>query len=164
VRRARLPAAALPLEQALPLLTRCRALGAGGRGRASASTAFWGAAVTVALSLLARARVLPGVSAQAFDAWRVGPYDAQDLERLRVLAVAMPPEARAVPVHGVSPLTPAAEPLLRAFLDAIADSLTRTSCWRRSSRRDGRGGESAISDSAVGSCLYGWRRRGEAMQ
>ncbi|MFI1097367.1 DEAD/DEAH box helicase [Streptomyces sp. NPDC020917] len=43
----------------------------------------------------------------------------------------MPPEARAVPVPGLSPLAlPAAEPLLRAFLDAVADSLTRTPAAR----------------------------------
>jgi superfamily II DNA or RNA helicase len=131
VRRAEVPAAAVPVGQALPLLTRCRALGADGSGRASAATAFWGAAATLALSLLARGRVLPGVSAEGFDAWRVGPFDAGDLERLRALAAAMPPEARAVPVPGLSPLTlPAAEPLLRAFLDAVADSLTRTPASR----------------------------------
>ncbi|WP_225846847.1 DEAD/DEAH box helicase [Streptomyces sp. HPF1205] len=131
VRRARVPAAVLPVEQALPLLTRCRALGADGSGRASAATAFWGAAATLALSLLARGQVLPGVSADGFDAWRIGPYDAQDLERLRALAAAMPPQARAVPIPGVSPLTlPPAEPLLRAFLDAVADSLTRTPASR----------------------------------
>ncbi len=131
VRRAGVPAAVLPVEQALPLLTRCRALGADGSGRASAATAFWGAAATLGLSLLARGRVLPGVSAEGFDAWRVGPYDAGDLERLRALAAGMPPQARAVPVPGLSPLAlPAAEPLLRAFLDAVADSLTRTPASR----------------------------------
>src|SRR5690242_1065383 len=36
VRRAGVQAAAVPVEQALPLLTRCRALGADGSGRASA--------------------------------------------------------------------------------------------------------------------------------
>src|SRR5262245_34333285 len=49
VRRARVVAVLLTVDQALPLLTRCRALGADGSGRASAdgvsmSTAFWGAA------------------------------------------------------------------------------------------------------------------------
>jgi superfamily II DNA or RNA helicase len=127
VRQARVPAVIVPVEQALPLLTRCRALGADGSGRASAGTAFWGAAAVLGLSLLARGRVLPGVSPEGFDAWRVGPLDAADHERLGSLAAAMPPEARAVAVPGLSPLTlPAAEPLLRAFLDAVADALTRT--------------------------------------
>lgn len=131
VRRARVVAVLLPVEQALPLLTRCRALGAYGSGQASTdsarrSTAFWGSAALLGLGLLARGRVLPGVSPQGFDAWRVGPLDAEDHERLGSLACAMPPEARAVAVPGLSPLAlPAAEPLLRAFLDAVADSLTR---------------------------------------
>lgn len=131
VRRARVPAVLVPVEQAMALLTRCRALGAGGGGRASASTAFWGAAAVLGLNLLARGRVLPGVSPEGFDAWRVGPLDVADQERLASLAAAMPPEARSVAVPGLSPLTlPLAEPLLRAFLDAVADSLTRTPAAR----------------------------------
>jgi SNF2 family DNA or RNA helicase len=43
----------------------------------------------------------------------------------------MPPEARAVPLPGSSPLAlPAAEPLLRAFLDAVADGLPRSPAAR----------------------------------
>ncbi|MDI5969793.1 DEAD/DEAH box helicase [Streptomyces sp. SL13] len=129
VRRARVPAVSVPVQQALPLLTRCRALSAS--GRASDSTAFWGAAALLGLSLLARGRVLPGVSPEGFDAWRVGPLDIADRERSGALAAAMPPGARAVPVPGLSPLAlPAAEPLLRAFLDAVADTLTRSPAAR----------------------------------
>ncbi|MFJ9377615.1 SNF2-related protein [Streptomyces sp. NPDC101455] len=132
VRRARVVAVLLPVEQALPLLTRCRALGADGSGRASAGTAFWGTAGLLGLRLLARGRLLPGVSPDGFDAWRAGPLDAEDHERLSSLAAAMPPEARAVAVPGLSPLTlPAAEPLLRAFLDAVADSLARPPAARQ---------------------------------
>ncbi|MEU9241312.1 DEAD/DEAH box helicase [Streptomyces sp. NPDC048385] len=132
VRRARVVAALLPVEQALPLLTRCRALGADGGGRASAGTAFWGTAALLGLRLLARGRMLPGVSPEGFDAWRVGPLDTEDHERLASLAAAMPPEARAVAISGLSPLAlPAAEPLLRAFLDAVADSLARPPAARQ---------------------------------
>ena len=122
-------AVCVPVGQAVPVLTRCRALAAS--GRASASTQFWGTAAVLGLNLLARGRVLPGVSADGFDAWRVGPLDTGDREKLAALAAAMPPEARAVPVPGLSPLAlPAAEPLLRAFLDGVADSLTRTPAAR----------------------------------
>ncbi len=132
VSRARVAAVLLPVEQALPLLTRCRALGVHGGGRVSAGTAFWGAAALHGLDLLARGRVLPGVSPEGFDAWRVGPLDADDHERLGGLAAAMPPEARAVAVPRLSPLAlPPAEPLLRAFLDAVADSLTRPPAARK---------------------------------
>ncbi len=103
VRRARVVAVLLPVEQALPLLTRCRALGADGSGRASAGTAFWGTAAMLGLQLLARGRMLPGVSPEGFDAWRAGPLDTEDRERLASLAAAMPPEARAVAVPGLSP-------------------------------------------------------------
>ncbi|MFJ7592725.1 DEAD/DEAH box helicase [Streptomyces sp. NPDC097617] len=132
VRRARVAAVPLPVENALPLLTRCRALGGDGSGRASASTAFWGTAALLGLALVGRGRMLPGVSPEGFDAWRAGPLDAEDHERLVSLAAAMPPEARAVAVPGLSPLTlPAAEPMLRAFLDAVADSLARPPAARQ---------------------------------
>ncbi|OPC85067.1 ATP-dependent helicase [Embleya scabrispora] len=136
VRRTRVIAAVLPVGQALPLLTRCRALaadhdepastGAPPAGNAPRSAAFWGAAALYGLWLVARGRVLPGVSPGGFDAWRVGPLDVEDHERLASLAAAMPPEARAVAIPERSPLTlPAVEPLLRAFLDALADALAR---------------------------------------
>ena len=88
---------------------------------------FWAAAARFAVHLVARGRLLPGVSPAGFDAWRVGPLDADDADRLHALATAMPPTARAVPVPGSHPpALPAAAPLLRAFLDAVADVLPRT--------------------------------------
>jgi superfamily II DNA or RNA helicase len=122
VRRREVPAMIVPLPQALaPLVVARRMPGA------DPATAFWGAAAVLALQLLARGRLLPGVSPQGFDAWRIGPYDPDDARRVRELAAAMPPEARAHPLPGVAPLQlPAAEPLLRAFLDALADALPRT--------------------------------------
>ncbi|WSR66730.1 DEAD/DEAH box helicase [Streptomyces sp. NBC_01198] len=179
----------LPVEQALPLLTRCRALGA--TGRASATTAFWGAAATLALTLLARGRVQPATTPAGAAAWQVGPLDPADHDRLSALAATMPPELRAAalragagglagpggsqwdpvaaasspalpaaappgacgvvwpggspgdpvaggsvpavssPGPGAAPEVPAAEPLVLAFLDAVADALTRTPAARQ---------------------------------
>ncbi|RKN05819.1 DEAD/DEAH box helicase [Streptomyces radicis] len=120
------PAVALPVAEALPVLTRARAAGSG----ADAAAAHWGAAAVLALQLAARGRLLPGLSAADHDAWRLGPLDAADAERLRALADAMPPHARAVPLpepgEDGGPLLPAAAALLRAFLDAVADGLPRT--------------------------------------
>ncbi|WP_392676530.1 DEAD/DEAH box helicase [Streptomyces sp. LN785] len=122
VRRRDVDATIVPVSQALPALGRMR--GVPGADRAAA---FWGAASVLALQLLARGRLLPGVSPGGFDAWRIGPYDQQDMARVRELAAAMPPEARAVPLAGPAPVRlPEAEQLLRAFLDAVADALPRT--------------------------------------
>ena len=122
VRRRDVAATIVPVSQALPALGRMR--GVPGADRAAA---FWGAATLLALQLVARGRLLPGVSPGGFDAWRIGPYDQQDVARVRELAAAMPPEARAVPLAGPSPIRlPEAEPLLRTFLDAVADALPRT--------------------------------------
>ncbi|WP_107464980.1 DEAD/DEAH box helicase [Streptomyces sp. MA5143a] len=116
------PVVSLPVSAALPVLTRARAT-----ADADRSTVFWGTAAVMALQLVARGLLLPGVTAAGHDAWRIGPLRAEDLERVRELAAAMPPEAHAVPVDHTSPLRlPDPERLLRAFLDAVADSLPRS--------------------------------------
>ncbi|GAB7029737.1 DEAD/DEAH box helicase [Streptomyces sp. NPDC021749] len=116
------PALVLPVADAVPVLTRLRA------GRTThPAAAFWGAAAVLALQLAARGRLLPGVSPEGYDAWRIGPLDAADIERLRELAAAMPPYAHAAPLPGTDPVElPEPERHLRAFLDAVADGLPRS--------------------------------------
>lgn len=117
-----LPAVMLPLRAALPVLTRARARAQGHR-----AAAFWGAASVLALQYVARGLLLPGLSPTDHDAWRVGPLGAADVDRIRRLAAAMPPEAHAVPLSTAEPLRlPDPELLLRAFLDAVADTLPRS--------------------------------------
>ncbi|MFF7952141.1 DEAD/DEAH box helicase [Streptomyces griseorubiginosus] len=112
----------LPVRAALPVLTRARASAQGHR-----ATEFWGAAAVLALQCVARGLLLPGLSPADHDAWRVGPLDAADIERVQRLAAAMPPEAHAVPLSTAEPLRlPDPEQLLRAFLDAVADALPRS--------------------------------------
>ncbi|GHA82327.1 SNF2-related protein [Streptomyces termitum] len=116
------PAVSLPVATALPLLTAARHHPA-----AHPATACWGAAALHALHLVARGRLLPGLTADDLDAWRAGPLDAEDIAHLRAVAAAMPYEAHPVPVTGPGPLAlPDPEALVRAFLDAVADTLPRT--------------------------------------
>ncbi|PZH14238.1 ATP-dependent helicase [Streptomyces sp. NTH33] len=116
------PAAVLPVRTALPVLTHARAAGQGHR-----AGVFWGAAAVLGLRLVARGLLLPGLSAGDHDAWRAAPLRGQDAEDVRTLAASMPPEAHAVPVDGSEPLRlPDPERLLRAFLDAVADTLPRS--------------------------------------
>ncbi|MGC9376978.1 DEAD/DEAH box helicase [Streptomyces sp. MH13] len=118
----RVPAVVLPVRAALPVLTRARARADGHR-----ATVFWGAVAVEALHLVARGLLLPGLSASGHDAWRIGPLGAEETERVRHLAAAMPPEAHAVPVDDAEPLRlPDPERLVRAFLDALADTLPRS--------------------------------------
>ncbi|MEU3935807.1 DEAD/DEAH box helicase [Streptomyces sp. NPDC029044] len=122
VGEASVPAVVMPVRTALPVLTRARAAAQGHR-----STLFWGAAALHALRLAARGLLLPGLSPGDHDAWRAGPLNAQDIEDLRRLAAAMPPEAHAAPLAGDGPLRlPDPEQLLRAFLDAVTDTLPRS--------------------------------------
>jgi superfamily II DNA or RNA helicase len=115
------PVVRVPVADALPILARARRA-----GDAHRAAAFWGAVAVLGLQLVARGRLLPGLTPGDHDAWRVGPLDAGDVDRIRALADAMPAEARAQPVPGGALELPAAEPLVRAFLDAVADTLPRS--------------------------------------
>ncbi|MFE3677150.1 DEAD/DEAH box helicase [Streptomyces griseus] len=116
------PAALLSVADALPLLVRARR-----HGSAHPATRCWGAAALHALHLVARGRLLPGLTADGHDAWRAGPRDAEDVAHLRAVAAALPPEGHAVPLPGSGPLRlPDPEALIGAFLDAVADTLPRT--------------------------------------
>ncbi|MFJ8637175.1 DEAD/DEAH box helicase [Streptomyces sp. NPDC093568] len=118
----RVPAVLLPVRAALPALARART-----SSQASGAGVFWGTAAVLALQLVARGLLLPGLSAADHDAWRAGPLRPENIERVRALAAAMPPEAHAVPLSGVGPLRlPDPERLVRAFLDAVADALPRS--------------------------------------
>ncbi|MEE1665559.1 DEAD/DEAH box helicase [Streptomyces sp. WAC07094] len=122
VRRATVPAVSVPVVEALPLLTRARRDPA-----AHPATACWGAAALHALRLVARGRLLPGLSPEGYDAWRAGPLEPDDITHLRAVAAALPYEGHAVPLPGKGPLLlPEPEALVRSFLDAVADTLPRT--------------------------------------
>lgn len=131
-----LPVLRLDLADALPVLAHARrtheqaarpaADGDADAGAVHPAAAFWGGALALALHLAARERLLPGVSPGGYDAWRTGPYDPEDVLRLRELAAAAPPEALALPAAPGSGLLPEADTALRAFLDAVADVLPRT--------------------------------------
>ncbi|MEV1010667.1 DEAD/DEAH box helicase [Streptomyces sp. NPDC049881] len=118
------PAYVLPIADAVPVLTRARSAVTG------SAAAYWGAAAVLALQVAARGRLLPGLTPADHDAWRLGPLTTADAERLRALADAMPPHAHATPLDTPpgdgGPLLPHPEALLRAFLDAVADTLPRS--------------------------------------
>ncbi|MBD0708847.1 SNF2-related protein [Streptomyces sp. CBMA291] len=119
------PAYALPVRDALPLLIRARFA-----DTASPAAAFWGAATLLALGFLARGLILPGLTPGDHDAWRAGPLGPDELAELRTLAASMPPTAHAVPLPPSTadgaPFLPEPEALLRSFVDAVADVLPRT--------------------------------------
>jgi len=120
-RRRRVRGRLLPLASALPAL-----LAAAGGG-ASPSVAAWSTAAATGVGLVARGRLLPAASPDGYGAWRVGPLDAADLDWLRRLAAAMPPQGHALPVGRRRPLRlRSPEGLVRELWDAIADTLVRT--------------------------------------
>jgi hypothetical protein len=121
MRRRRVRGRLLPLASALPALL------APAAGGASASVAAWSAAAATGVGLVARGRLLPAASPDGYGAWRVGPLDAADLDWLRRIAAAMPPQGHALPVDARRPLRlRSPEGLVRELWDAIADTLVRT--------------------------------------
>ncbi|MFH9614263.1 DEAD/DEAH box helicase [Streptomyces pratensis] len=115
------PAVVLPVGDVVSLLARARH-----RAVAHPATRAWGAAALHALNLVARGRLLPGLTAGDRDAWRAGPRDAEDIAHLRAVAASMPPEGHAVPLEGTPLRVPEPRALLGAFMDAVADTLPRT--------------------------------------
>jgi hypothetical protein len=121
VRRRRVRARLLPLATALPALLAAPA------NELASTLAAWSAAAAAGVGLVARGRLLPAASPAGYAAWRVGPLDAPDLELLRRIAAAMPPQAHALPVDRGRPLRlRSPEALIHALWDAIADTLVRT--------------------------------------
>ncbi|MFB9526254.1 DEAD/DEAH box helicase [Nonomuraea roseola] len=110
----------VPVNEAIAQLSRARA-----DDSAHPATRFWGTVALLALQLVARGRIRPGVTSGDFAAWRAGPLDAADVAKVKELADAMPAAARAIPLEGVL-LLPDAEGLVRAFLDAVADGMPRS--------------------------------------
>ncbi|MFD5421145.1 SNF2-related protein [Streptomyces sp. NPDC127069] len=122
VRTRTVPAVTLSVAEALPLLSRAVRSPA-----AHPATRAWGTAAVQALVLAARGRLLPGLTPGGVDAWRAGPLDADDIGHLRAVAAALPYEGYATPLPGRRPLAlPEPQALVRAFLDAVADTLPRT--------------------------------------
>ncbi|WP_328373413.1 DEAD/DEAH box helicase (plasmid) [Streptomyces sp. NBC_00445] len=112
----------MPVTDAVPELARARA-----RGLGHPASVFWGAVSLFGLELLSRGRLLPGITNWTFDAWRMGPWERGEQEMLDALAAAMPPEARALALSDAPPYqVPDRRELVRAFLDAMADSWPRT--------------------------------------
>ena len=90
------------------------------------SVRAWAAVARVAVELIARGRLLPGLTSSGADAWRLGPLDPEDLVRRQQLGAALPPEAHAGLV-GLRPLrVTSPDRAVAAFSDAVADLLPRS--------------------------------------
>lgn len=132
VRTRTVPALILPVTEAVPLLLRAAPSPGASPGPSlalplSPAVACWAAAARHALHLAARGRLLPGLTGGDLDAWRAGPLDAADVTQLRAIAAALPAEGHAVPLPGRGPLLlPEPFALVRAFVDAVVDTLPRT--------------------------------------
>ncbi|HEY3562029.1 MAG TPA: DEAD/DEAH box helicase [Kribbella sp.] len=120
VRRATVPARLLSMDEVLTRLTGLEASG-------STSWAAWRSAGLAGLVLIGRGRLVPDRSPEGYGAWRVAPLDPIDHAWLRNLGAAMPAYGHALPIAGTHPVRLVEpEQLIRAFWDALADSLVRT--------------------------------------
>lgn len=148
-----------PVEgHALPLLAaveRLAVLSAAEMRALPDSLAAWTLASKLALDLVARERVVPTVRRNGTlrAEWRVALSAAEDAAHVLAVAHSMPPAAHAVPVPGGEAAEVwAADALLRAFLDAVADALIRSVAtpWT---------GVSALEHQPPSAAVAGARRR-----
>src|ERR1019366_10662636 len=118
VRHRRVRARLLQIGDVLGWLT-----GLGPGDEPTVSLAAGVVATRLGVELVARGRLLPAVTDDGDDTWRVGPLDAADDAHLAELAQRFPPSAHALPVAGAGPAR-IADPatLVRACWDAIADA------------------------------------------
>ena len=122
IRRKTVAVHRVPLAEALDALVELPAGAEVGR-----SVQAWAAAARIAVELVARGRLQPGVTPTGADTWRVGPLDPDDHRRRGELARALPPEAHAITLDGHRPARiGSAEAAVAAFADAVADLLPRT--------------------------------------
>ena len=111
----------------LPIADAVGPLAALGRTtEASATARVFGAAVRTALGALARGRALPAVTPEGWDAWRLDPLDAADLDMVDALAAALPFVAHCTPVDDDPGLLSDPAIVVRRLFDAVADSFIRT--------------------------------------
>jgi SNF2 family DNA or RNA helicase len=111
---------------------RLAAMSAESLGQVAPSVAIWALASKLGLELVARERVVPKLGRRLgkMEArWAAALSAVGDAERMAAIARSMPPAAHAVPISTESQAREvwAAEALLRAFLDALADALVRSS-------------------------------------
>jgi len=96
---------------------------------ASESARVWSAAVRTALGLIADGKLLPWVSPDGYDTWRVDPLEPRDHQMLDALVGALPAVAHATTAGRGAIADPAYT--IRAFFDAVADSFVRTPAAHR---------------------------------
>jgi len=98
--------------------------------KASESAHAWAAIARTALSFIAAGKVLPWVSPDGYDTWRVDPLDAGDHQMIDDLVAALPAVAHATPGPGRGAIS---DPTfaIRSVFDAIADSFLRTPAAHR---------------------------------
>ena len=118
--RAAVAVRVMPLARAIPSLIELPA----NRG-VSPSVRFWSDAVRAAVDLVARGRVIPGVSREGFDEWSLEVSDAHDVDRFEALVEAMPPHAHALVADADSARQIGRRRVLGALYDGVADRFTR---------------------------------------
>jgi len=130
----------LPMRGAIPVLT--RALRA---DEAHASVTLLGAATMLAMKLVAAGRLQ---RSPAGHAWQVGPMLPEDDERVRALAVARAYDGTEADE---------AEEIIRALLDAVADTMTRQGGTAVSAKpaTEGRSLADRLAEKAVADDLPG---------
>ena len=90
------------------------------------SVRVWAHVLRFGLDLVVRAKVLPWVSPQGWDTWRVDPLDSEEVALVEAYAQAMPAEAHCVPSAEGTGRIADSKHLIRGLFDAVADHTIRS--------------------------------------
>ncbi|MCG5052224.1 MAG: DEAD/DEAH box helicase [Myxococcales bacterium] len=148
----------LPLFDTMARLT---AVPAGDLESLPGSVATWVLASKLAMDLVARERVVPTISRRGgrIEArWAAALAASEDAAKVAAIAKSMPPSAHAVPVAGDrSGAVWAPDALVRAYLDALVDTLVRTARGAPALRGARAGGRASRARTATGGWSDRWR-------
>ncbi len=110
----------LSIEDAVALLARLPANAA-----VATSVKAWSRVIRFGLDAVARARILPWVSPQGWDTWRLDPLDAEDIAMVDALAASLPATGFCVPSAAGSGRISDPKHAVRSCLDSVADHTVR---------------------------------------
>lgn len=103
---------------------------------ASRSGRVWAHVVRGALSAIAAGKLLPWVSPDGWDTWRIDPLDESQQQLVSELSKAMPAEGHATVAAGAKSRAKISDPTfaIRSAYDAVADAFVRTPAAHRVSK------------------------------
>ena len=121
LRRYKLHVRLIPMVDAIPWFASLK-----DNATASATIHAWATIIKASVALVARGRVVAGITPNGLDTWRIGRLDSADEAWLASAIASFPARAHALAGSTTGPIVlSSAEVAIRACMDAVADTVVR---------------------------------------